>query len=644
MDYNELLNSIINDDLPTFERLTRPTKTYNVCFGRFPSLSLCYMYDSFTILKAHEGDMLKYTCDYIPADESIKIYEDFKVVAEKCLRFYLGDKKVEPLEMLALLGRTSHLKKIFPFAPRTEEQMRLIEKIYLMKFGEEVEVKEDKLVLPDLKIKDKNKSLFVNLSLISLGFTLCIAALLLVFLLIIGTGTSKNPYKVYTAQAFTSQASVCEYISLEKDLTLSSSIDNSSSTINGNGHTIYLNDAALIREFKGELYNVDIVVKFKGNLNDNYAPIIKNEGNIHNVKVTLDVEFAEETDIDDVYFAGIASDNLGEINNCKVSVSANVSSNGEGNSYFSGACGTNGGKIIGVSTTGKIVGETVDISGICSINNGEIRDCKNSAYIEQTSGFVKKTEDDSYATWRPNCAGIVLTNDTEGAIYDCRNEGEVKVISTFVSPKNEEGKTLVINEAYAGGVVAINLGYVEHSCNVADILVKSAESHAYIGGIAACNASQTINYMVIAGVLNACYSYGNLICDTTSFTLAGGIVGFNSQGGVTNCFENCEFVTEDVSNKALGGVIGMDICNIFDMIIEINIIFNNSVNNNFAVAKENAPYSIAALSYDYNGKTQSFLLDDTYVTEGPDGFRWIGYSNYILESLDVIKDTEIYWE
>ena len=643
MDYNELLDSIINDDLVTFEKLTRPNSTYNVCFGRFPALSLCYMYGAITILKTHEGDMLKFSDgEYVFADETIKVYEDFKAIAEKCLRFYLNGKKVEPIEMLALLGKSSHLRTIWGFAPKKQEQYALIEKIYALKFDRECLATEERLVVPDIKIKDEKKRAAGIWALGSFAFTIVLAALLTAFMFVIGLGTQNMPLKVYNGNTLVRQAGNSEYIKLCSDVTVEETIDSSAAVIDGCGHTIKAENKAIFKTFTGKLTNVKISFSIRGDIKESVALIMDNQGVLNNVTVNAVLDFTEETEEDNVYVAVLTVNNSGEIDGCSATVSANCSSNGEGNAYLAGICGVSTGRISNVTVSGEFEGDTVYIAGVCVENSGEIDSATNKANVLQTSAYISEpNEEGNYSLWNPNCGGVVLTNKNEGSVQNCANEGNVTVLSKVEIPMDDKGNVLARAEAFSGGIAAINLGRVVHCKNLGEVKIESSGAYAYIGGVVACNTTSQISPILSAmGVVENCYSKGTVIVDTTVLTLAGGIVGYNA-GGVAVCFTDTVFEKSENENQAIGGIIGMDLC---DMAFS-QIVYNSNVMNNYSVKSEVAPYAIGALSYrTIMGQTQNILVQEGMLYIDSNQNKYVGQYNYAIPSLDDLKESEVYWE
>jgi hypothetical protein len=102
-------------------------------FGRFPILSLCYLYGAKKILKNHKVSLLKIK-DYKVVDEEIDLYQKFKTVAGKILRLYIKDNIiVSPLEMMAILGMDRELKRQYSKYTKNECIIKNINSIYVIK-------------------------------------------------------------------------------------------------------------------------------------------------------------------------------------------------------------------------------------------------------------------------------------------------------------------------------------------------------------------------------------------------------------------------------------------------------------------------------------------------------------------------------
>ena len=98
---NRILEAIKQDDLALFSVLTDKSK--NLLFGRFPLLSLCYLYNAKHIIKKFETELLKVT-NYNLVQENVEIYQAFKKVAGKALRLYIKPNTIVVINVR--MGRT----------------------------------------------------------------------------------------------------------------------------------------------------------------------------------------------------------------------------------------------------------------------------------------------------------------------------------------------------------------------------------------------------------------------------------------------------------------------------------------------------------------------------------------------------------
>ena len=78
LDYKQIFDAIKNDDLKTFSSLL-PSEKLNIRFGRFPLLSVLYLFESCRILKAVEKRIIR-TSKFEEAPEFFDIYLRFVFV------------------------------------------------------------------------------------------------------------------------------------------------------------------------------------------------------------------------------------------------------------------------------------------------------------------------------------------------------------------------------------------------------------------------------------------------------------------------------------------------------------------------------------------------------------------------------------
>ena len=78
----QIFDAIKTDDLKSFSSFMLSKNDLNICFGRFPLLSLCYLYKSYKIIDEYEVDLISVK-NYTVVDEYYEIYLEFKKYAKK---------------------------------------------------------------------------------------------------------------------------------------------------------------------------------------------------------------------------------------------------------------------------------------------------------------------------------------------------------------------------------------------------------------------------------------------------------------------------------------------------------------------------------------------------------------------------------
>ena len=109
-----LFQAIKKDDKKAFDALMENTQCGACRLGRFPTLSLLYLYDAKKILADYEEKFIDIT-SFTAYSEPVEISKKFSSKAGKCLRLYLNEI-VSPLEMLLILDKTNRLKRLYPLA------------------------------------------------------------------------------------------------------------------------------------------------------------------------------------------------------------------------------------------------------------------------------------------------------------------------------------------------------------------------------------------------------------------------------------------------------------------------------------------------------------------------------------------------
>ena len=146
----ELFEAIKKDDLKSFSLLMPTNADLNLCYGRFPILSLLYLYSSFNILSKYEKQLLQIH-NFKVVDERNELYKTFKIKAKRTIRFFLDGEIIYPILMLAVLNERTILKHNFKFLFKNAEINDKLSKIYKIKHNLDVEINEDFVKIPNKK-------------------------------------------------------------------------------------------------------------------------------------------------------------------------------------------------------------------------------------------------------------------------------------------------------------------------------------------------------------------------------------------------------------------------------------------------------------------------------------------------------------
>ncbi len=589
---NNLFEAIKKDDLKSFAFLMQSNSDLNICYGRFPILSLLYLYSSFKILSKYEKFLMPIH-NFKIVDEKFDIYKAFKTRAKKSVRFFEDGKTVYPILMLAVLDEKIILKNNFKFLYKNEEILQILSKIYKINYNLTVKSNAEKIDIPNQRLQVKHNVLFS----VIMGICAVIIALSSIMIAFvsnnIGFGTVKKPIKITTANEFVQALKNGDMVyTLTNDIVIGGGnvANKFSGTIDCDGHSVTIEgdiDSPLIKNLTGTIKNLKI------KLSENQIKITQNcsiiseklSGNIENCEISG--KFDANFDCNgDAFFGLFASENSGTISNCKTYISGNAINAGETNAYLANFVGVNleNGKIENSeSVSGIVVADTVDIAGIAAQNYGEISLCENNATLLQSSGKL----------WHPNIAGIALTN--YGKISSCVNNGELNAESTLsetgenifyvfvggiacdnyaqiVGCKNYGeliGKGNVSNVAI-GGIVEQNIkndsyeGAIETSFAKGDITAKSLTGQVVVGGVVGVNGSIVLtsgfvgNIDANSGAVTNKQIFANKV-DKPVTVFAGGVVGVNQESVVQKCYASAKFINQTASEdvyKLYGGVIG----------------------------------------------------------------------------------------
>lgn len=556
----QLFEAIKNDDINCFDKLVTTNSDLNICFGRFPILSVCYLYNSYRILSKYEKILFsKSSFEIYP--EIYEIYLKFKTYAKKSIRLFLNDEIVYPILMLAVIDDRIKIAKYYTNLYKNEKILSKLSKIYKITNCETVTANTVEFVCSNKKTTKKQK---IYLSFIAC--LVCLALIIPIFSMIFvsnvfGIGTEAKPIRVKNEIALTNALkNEYSYISVEEDIYLTNdfTIEDFSGTINGNNKNFFISEDrvnSLISNFSGNITDVNFVIQATNlKISQSMAFFTENlTGKIENCTFSgnLNIEIVSDGEVD---FAIFTLNNNGEIFNSTANVSINCENKTSHNAFLTSFAIVNNGEITNCRTkNNSYQTTTVDVSGLVIENNGTISNCENNLNICQTSADQ----------WHPNTAGITI--DNTGTIIDVKNYGEIKSIST-----NENADTGTDNSSfvlYSGGIAVNNIGTLNYCENNGNIFGSSVIANNYVAGIACRNLfaySQNMFYYTITdtGFINNCVNNGKINSVSTGQNLdsitnyIGGITA-NNYTKVENCTNIGEiFANSTATQIYAGGIVG----------------------------------------------------------------------------------------
>ena len=533
VDYKSIFQAIKDDNLIKFKASLFGDENLNISFGRFPILSVCYLFKSRSILKEYEEKLAKFN-EFTKIEEPFELQQKFKHYAQRSLRFYIN-KTIYPIEMLAILDRRKELKKKYKLLFKNEEIINNIKKIYTLR-DEIIVVNRAEILLPKKKMSyEIKKKLILTSSIVLSGF-LFIGVVLIVIGNIFGLGTNLYPLKINNETQFVNAINKNLKSKLCEDLVFNEEIytNKNKCSIDGNGHTITFNkqkNKALIENLKGYFKNCIINVNIEEDVGEDYSFLVKeNNGKIEDVKFNVIIEKEINIVNNEQNLSIIALENNGKIKNCEINITANIKNNSSKDVYFSPYSKINNGEIVNSKVIGEINLETVDSSAFVRINKGAINNSLNKANITQSTN----------EKWNPTISAFVIEN--YGEIKDCVNSGKLSVNSL-----TEEDEVKL--EILVGGITTFNFGDIKNSINSANIEIESKSAIVYAGGVTSINYSN-INHSkfegnIVANSLSGCYiggiTYANMYANINNVIYSPKIINslceseFNVSGE-TECF------------------------------------------------------------------------------------------------------------
>lgn len=564
---DRLLQAVKKDDVKEFDALTENARRVSYRLGRFPLLSLLYLYRARKILAVYEEGLLQ-NASFDVLREPLEISKKFSAKAGKCLRLYL-DEVVSPLEMLLILDSTKRLKKVFPYAKTSSAVKARLKSIYSIKYSLNVKFEGDSIIIDRRPLSRREMK---NILAICLGAVLAI--MIVVGVPVTTVSLMPKPVEGEVTKYQQIDFGAAKQYTLKKDIVLPKdfSVEKVNCRIIGGGHKLILSEGVSLGSFSGELSgvtveslgyavfdsvsegalidNVTVNVNADITFDENGAFVtMQNNGIIQNVTVNVRGKINavtppsyDEKNPVSLIFGGIAYSNsfkfnelsknfYGGIQNCTVNFSQfELAGELHANASFGGVVGINDGLLSGCTVMGEIAADTFDVAGICAVNNCLLVENVNESDISQTS----KT-----AGWNPIVCGIALSNNYNSAvasavknsdsIQNCENRGSLSSISDCGAFEAEKGRTPA---AQAAGIAYESYGNIYNCANIGAIEVKAEEGFdVSAGGIA----------LISYGDIYGCQNIGDISLKGSGTAYAGGIAAQSvlqlsycrSSGGIT---------------------------------------------------------------------------------------------------------------
>lgn len=635
--YLNMFEAIKCDDLVTFSSLIENDKMLSTSFGRFPILTLCYMYDSKKIVSMYENRLIKIG-NYTRVFEPFEVYERFIKLCKKSLRLYmLDDAIVYPLEMLVFTKRYDYLTKIYDISYKNEQIIKNIEYISKHITREKIEIDRLSITIKNPRLKPHQKGVLIA-SVMTSAIMLVMCLLIAILQpMIIGSGSIEKPFMVYSEkQLITAMKSGGNY-RLGKDITLTSPwarLSEFAGTLDGDNHKIIASDY-IIDEFvynlKGTIKNVrfdfgegDYEVK------DSKAFVValnNSTGVIDNVDVIIKRDFSTKDNLSNqssYLVSTLCLENYGTIKNCDMTIDYDYDSQGEVDVYLLGMLGINRGTgvVENCTTTGdsNITATQVDIAGVIGFNYTEYNLIGVYAVgvLYNITNNADITVSSTSSGWSPVVGGVCIEN--RGEASGLRNTGSI-----VVSEASQSTDRINISVA---GIVVTNYYKVSDSCNTGSIVATSKVAAIRIGGVVA--TATRLNYQTYQtpytySIITSCYSVGEYTATTISDTAnisIGGIVAYALHTDIKECY-SININVSSVDRVYVGAICGL----VNDAI---------TTTSNYGVIKDNAylgdTYGVGGV-YSVEGEVTDVYLvnvDGDFATK--------------KDSLDEIKNMDIYWE
>jgi len=443
---SKILDALRADSVYDFRTLVSSNQSIlSLRFGRFPLLSLAYLYRAKKIAREYESRLLRIS-DYIKVDESHNSYKKFRDYAGVHLCKYGADSIVLPVEMLAIIRETEYLKSKFKTLKPTAGQRENIIKIYSRR-GKTVAIKNGALNVSSEPLKKSYIITLASAMAVALLFVFLFPFFIITVHSSIGFGTEQRPFLITNAEQLLS-ASEREYyyFALNADIILPDGfeIETFSARLDGNGHTIYATgNKPFIGNISGQIDNLSLIATADEiAVTEDFAFFaVENTGTIENITVTANVKITVMTgEGESAVFIGVmTARNNGIITDCRIYGNMEV--------------------IITDGTSGAL-------SSFSAHNRGTIRSSHN--YADLSLEILNPVNNTDLLV-----GGITAFN--EGILHQNKNEGKLTGQS-------------VGGVIYIGGITAYAAhfnGVVENNGSFGNISgFSSGDAGLFLGGIA----------------------------------------------------------------------------------------------------------------------------------------------------------------
>ena len=549
---SNLLDAIKKDNVKAFGRIIQDAECLLFTYGRFPVLSLCYLWDSWKIISKYESRLISIKEGFIEVDEDIPSYSRFKRHANRALRLYAdSDRVVLPIEMLAILGKNIRLSRVIKKYGIEDKQSKRVERIYSMSRKQTAKIDGKNITISKEKISP-SKLCTIIICLVVSVIMIAASTLFFAHTFNLKQGSESDPFIITNAKQLDKMLSSEYYCVLDDDIKIDAKGYKFYGNLDGKGHSLIIENAeiSLFQELKGSIHNVKLVISASTyNAEDHLSPVVQyNDGTIENVEIdisnsTINVadNLVDNNENKTRFIGVICALNYGSIKDTKVKVNGlNLVGSPKIDSTFGAITGCNMSTIENcITESGDISTNTIDIGGLVGENNGYILSSTNKANISQTTNSEN---------WSPNIAGIAFKNN--GSIENSINYGNITVNHTLENIENNLSCTV-------GGISAANYATIYHCKNEGNINITVHGMQVIAGGIAGMNYAQLIG---VTPQINNCGSLSSITINNkgNNEQLIGGIVGYITGSQVLASFTDVNIIDNNTETTLsfLGGIVG----------------------------------------------------------------------------------------